>query len=113
EDMPMWSCWRRHFEANAERPLPPIDATGVRASWRGPLARSLAIFQLGEAGEGRVAREIDKARLPGIDADYCASLKLFVREEGRHARILAGMVRALGGDLRRAAWTEHLFVRVR
>lgn len=109
----MWSAWRQHFESNAARPLPPVDGSGIAAAWRGPLARSLAVFQLGESGEGRVAKEIDRATLPGIDADYRASLKLFVREEGRHARILAAMVRALGGSLQRAAWTERLFVRGR
>lgn len=109
----MWSAWRQHFESNVERPLPPVDGSGIAAAWRAPLARSLAVFQLGESGEGRIAHEIGRARLPGIDADYCASLRLFVREEGRHARILAGMVRALGGTLRRAAWSERLFVRAR
>lgn len=109
----MWSAWRQHFEDNAERPLPRIDASGIAAAWREPLARSLAVFQIGEGGEGRVAREIDRTRLSGVDDDYRAALKLFVREEGRHARILAAMVRALGGELRRAAWTERLFVRGR
>lgn len=109
----MWSAWKNYFEANARRPLPAIDGSEVPAAWAGPLARSLAIFQLGEGGEGRVAREIERVSLAGIDDDYRAALKLFVREEGRHAKILAAMVRALGGDLKRAAWTERLFVRGR
>lgn len=109
----MWKPWRQHFEANAGRPLPAVEATGVPAGWREPLARTLAIFQVGEGGEGRVAREIDRAQLSGIDADYRAALKLFVKEEGRHARILAALVRALGGELRRGAWTDRLFVRGR
>lgn len=109
----MWSAWRSYFEANARRELPVIDGRGVPARWAGPLARSLAIFQVGEGGEGRVAREIERVRLAGIDDDYRAALRLFVREEGRHAKILAAMVRALGGQTRRAAWTERLFVRGR
>ncbi len=108
----MWTHWRSHFETNARRPLPgaPADIERIPAAWRGPLCASLARFQLGESGEGRVAREIDRAQLPGIDADYRASLKLFVKEEGRHARILAGMVRALGGSLLHHTWSERLFV---
>ncbi len=109
----MWSSWRTYFEANAHRPLPSIDGSGVAPMWAGPLARSLAIFQVGEGGEGRVAREIERVQLAGIDDDYRASLKLFVREEGRHAKILASMVRALGGETRGAAWSDRVFVRGR
>lgn len=109
----MWTRWRQYFESNARRPLPAIDATGVPAGWRAPLLRSLAIFQVGEGGEGRIAQEIERARLATIDDDYRAALKLFVKEEGRHARILATMVRALGGSLRGSAWTDRLFVRGR
>lgn len=109
----MWKQWRSHFEIQALRPLPaaPQDVMAkIPEAWRGPLCASLARFQLGEGGEGRIAREIERASLAGIDDDYRAALKLFVREEGRHARILAGMVRALDGDLLKASWSERLFV---
>lgn len=106
----MWSSWRRHFESNAARPVPAVDGDGVPDAWVGPLARSLAVFQAGEAGEGRIARQIDRALLPGIDDDYRMALKMFVREEGRHAKILAQAVRALGGELQRTQWSERLFV---
>lgn len=107
-----WSDWRRHFELNRQRPLPEEleRAEEVPEAWRSALAASLATFQLGEAGEGRIAHEIDRAKVPGIDADYRAALKLFVAEEGRHARILGLMVRALGGKLLARNWTERLFV---
>ncbi|MDY7226613.1 hypothetical protein [Hyalangium rubrum] len=107
-----WSDWRGHFEANRRRPLPEGLERGeeIPEAWRPALAASLATFQLGEAGEGRIAHEIDSARLPGIDADYRAALKLFVAEEGRHGRILGFMVRGLGGRLLSRNWTERLFV---
>lgn len=110
-----WSDWRRHFEVNRTRPLPEglSCLNEVPGAWREEVAASLARFQLGEAGEGRIAHEIDGARLPGIDADYRAALKLFVAEEGRHGRILGHAVRALGGRLLAKNWTEHLFVRGR
>jgi hypothetical protein len=107
-----WSDWRRHFELNRQRPLPEglERAEEVPEAWRPALARSLAAFQLGETGEGRIAHEIEHAKVPGIDADYRAALKLFVAEEGRHGRILGFMVRALGGRLAARNWTERLFV---
>lgn len=110
----MWTTWLAHFEKNATRRMPEApDAAEVPDSWRATLATSLARFQLGEAGEGRVAREIDRVTMHAVDDTYRAALKLFVREEGRHARILAGMVRALGGSLLRQSWSERLFVRGR
>jgi hypothetical protein len=110
-----WSVWREHFERHAARPLPPLRpcVDEVPAAWRGALARSLARFQVGEAGEGRIAHEIDGVRLPGVDAHYRAALKRFVAEEGRHARILGGLVQALGGRLLARTWTERLFVQGR
>ncbi|EMS84526.1 hypothetical protein LEP1GSC073_4019 [Leptospira noguchii str. Cascata] len=73
------------------------------------IAYSLAIFQLGESGEGRIAKEIDKTILFGIDDFYREALKLFVKEEGRHARILGECIRALKGELIKSNWTEKLF----
>jgi len=105
-----WTSWRRHFEANAERPMPVIEAPPLDPGVAEALARSLARFQLGESGEGRIAHEIDRVMLPGIDDDYRQALKRFVREEGRHGAILALMVRALGGHLLSRSWTERLFV---
>ena len=76
-----WSGWRAHFERHALRPLPPLrpDVAEVPEAWRAPLARSLARFQVGESGEGRIAHEIDRAHLPGVDADYRASLRARLR----------------------------------
>jgi hypothetical protein len=110
-----WLAWRRHFESNARRALPRTfdPMLGVCAQWRAPLVRSLARFQLGETGEGRIACEIWNARLEGIDDDYRVALGLFVREEGRHARILAELVRAMGGRLLAKSWTERAFRRMR
>jgi hypothetical protein len=101
--------WRRHFEANRSRPLPVIEAPPVSDRQRALLISSLARFQLGETGEGRIAQQIRRVRLPGVDDDYCACIAMFVAEEGRHARILALMVKALGGRLLERSWTHGLF----
>lgn len=108
-----WNAWREHFEQNAQRPVPMVEAPELTEDHRVALATSLSRFQLGESGEGRIAHDIDTARLPGIDADYRAALKRFVAEEGRHARVLGLMVNALGGRLLGRQWSERAFVGVR
>ncbi|TGK35982.1 glycosyl transferase [Leptospira gomenensis] len=106
-----WNSWRLHFRKNENRPLPPITSENLKLNPNEmrSIAYSLAVFQLGESGEGRIAKEIDKAVLFGIDGFYKEALKLFVKEEGRHARILGECVRALKGDLLSSNWTERLF----
>ncbi|HEY4184990.1 MAG TPA: ferritin-like domain-containing protein [Polyangia bacterium] len=109
-----WSLWRAHFERNRERPLPasdgPVALSPVQAQ---ALAWSLARFQIGETGEGRIVGAIARSHMAGIDDDYRRALALFIQEEGRHARILAGLVHALGGTLLTTNWTEWMFVRAR
>jgi hypothetical protein len=102
--------WREYFESHRVRPMPDLQgaARGMPASWPAKLARSLAVFQLGESKGGRLANEIDA--LPGLDADYRAAIKLFIAEEQRHGELLAACVGGLGGELLQATWTESLFL---
>lgn len=105
-----FASWRDHFERNRLRALPDVgDArVGLPHAWAAQLARSLAVFQLGESKGGRLATEIDA--LPDLDADYRAAIKLFIDEEQRHGQLLALCVDALGGQLLSTTWTESLFV---
>ncbi len=94
-----WRPFRCGFQRRQLRPYPPtgpLPAAGIAV---GELCRSLAIFQCGEVGEGRIAREVDLIELPGVDREYSLCVKLFVAEEGRHAAILGRTVQALGGKL--------------
>ncbi|TGK37658.1 sugar transferase [Leptospira andrefontaineae] len=106
-----WGNWAKHFRKNADRPYPIVQeqVIGFIPQKRLPVAKSLAIFQLGEAGEGRIAKDIDHIHIYGVDPNYREALKLFVKEEGRHARILGDCVRALRGELIESNWTEKLF----
>ncbi|TGM15568.1 glycosyl transferase [Leptospira selangorensis] len=106
-----WGNWAKHFRKNADRPYPLVQeqVIGFIPQKRLPVAKSLAIFQLGEAGEGRIAKDIDHIHIYGVDRNYREALKLFVKEEGRHARILGDCVRALRGELIQSNWTEKLF----
>jgi len=106
-----WNDWTAHFERNRTRALPAIERDVTLApELSRALAASLARFQVGEAGEGRIVHQIARTRLAGVDAGYRAALGLFVAEEGRHARILARAVAALGGQLLTSTWSERLFV---
>ena len=106
-----WTHWRRFFAARRYRP-------GVRllvdepqlARMPASLARSLAIFQLGESGGGNVVEQARRSRLPSVDADYAEAVALFVAEEHRHSELLACCVRVLRGRLLDKNWTARLFV---
>jgi hypothetical protein len=108
---PNWNKWLKHFKKNALAPVRESIETISSLSDEKLIAlhRSLAIFQLGEAGEGRIAKQIDSVNIFGVNNTYRECIKLFVKEEGRHGRILALMVRSLGGKIIEHNWTESLF----
>ena len=108
-----WAEWQQFFAARSGRPLPPLQHGGAYAFLPGSLARSLAIFQLGESGGGTIIGEARRSALPGVDAHYADAMALFVAEEHRHANILEMCVRMLGGELVSRNWTATLFVSVR
>lgn len=109
-----WRAWRQKLEQNVHRPIPGTEAPAeLTEPQRALVLRSLREFQLGETGEGRVAHEIDHVTWPGVDADLRALIKLWVREEGRHARILGHMVNAMGGTLLTRHWSTGGFTALR
>ncbi len=100
-------AWRDYFEANESRPARTVHATvdDVPPQLRRLLARSLQIFQAGETGEGRIvaqARRVSGSAASSatqvVDDDFVEALRLYIAEEGRHARELGALVRALGGE---------------
>lgn len=108
-----WQGWRRFFERRSNRPLPRLAVGEEYAGLPPSVARSLAIFQLGESGGGRIVAEARQSDLVTIDRDYAAALALLVEEERRHANLLAMCVRLLRGRLLRRHWTARLFVALR
>lgn len=105
-----WEQWARFFLGRSDRDLPALVQDRDYADLPESLAKSLAIFQLGESGGGTIIRQALHNRLPGIDEYYAAAMALFVEEEHRHANILAMCVRLLGGRLIQTNWTARLFV---
>lgn len=107
--------WLRYFQENRRRPDPgiPERIADVPPAVVGPLVRSLQRFYLGEAGEGRVAREAAASRDPALDDAAREAIALYVREEGRHAREIARLLAALGAGTIRGHVTAALFERTR
>lgn len=108
---PNWNKWLKHFKKNALGPNRESieNISNLSEEKLMALHRSLAIFQLGEAGEGRIAKQIDSVHIFGVNKTYRECIKLFVKEEGKHGRILAVMIRSLGGKILEHNWTESLF----
>lgn len=77
------------------------------------VARSLAVFQLGESGGGSVVGQAQRSAFAKANPGYARAMELFVQEEHRHAQVLAMCVYALGGQLIKSNWTDSLFVVVR
>ncbi|MFE7169377.1 ferritin-like domain-containing protein [Streptomyces sp. NPDC057616] len=103
--------WTRHFEDERERrhadgdPAWEQGATLHPAVWAG-----IQRFQVGEDGDG--ANLVAKADEAG-DPDYGQAVRLFVREEQNHARLLARLLAAGGMPTLNGHWSDAVFVRLR
>jgi len=105
-----WKRWAILFSARRSRPLPISPPDQSHQPWAAALAKSLAIFQLGESGGGTIVQQARRSPLHGINPAYCKSMQWFVEEEHRHARVLASCVNALGGKCIEHNWTARLFI---
>ena len=76
-----WQSWRRFFEKRSGRELPELPTRDACPELPASLARSLAIFQLGESGGGTIIDQARTSTLPGVDEDYAAvSQQMFTCE---------------------------------
>jgi hypothetical protein len=113
EDLPVWL---NHFEHHARHPRSiPTDVPDVLMPHeRRLIARSIAIFQLGEQAEGRTltraAQRFSEARRLSSVARI---VELFIREEQRHAALLREFMEHHGIALKSADWTDAVFRRIR
>lgn len=105
--------WISHFEANTrlnhEMQLPDT-ACALPEPIRTAIARSIAIFQLGESGGGTRLRRYTRsiASLENLQG-YQRAVDLFVAEEQSHAALLARTVTHLRGTLLQKQWTNSIF----
>lgn len=107
-DSAAWLAW---FRANRSRKTPEIPARidDLPAWMRAPLVASLQRFQIGETGEGTVATQLAASSDPAIDETVVECVRLWIREEGRHARELADLLRALDAEPLRRDVSQWLF----
>ena len=108
-----WEKWQQFFASRSERQLPELDTAEDYSELPDSLAKSLAIFQLGESGGGTIIEQARQSAIRDIDCHYANAMHLFVEEEHRHAEILAICIRNLGGNLIKQNWTAKLFVYAR
>jgi 4-hydroxy-3-methylbut-2-enyl diphosphate reductase len=108
--------WVRHFRTSAETPaeIPWDDPRRLSASERAAVLRSIQVFQLGESGGGsRLMRAAERQCRRSADRHYVKALRLFVREEQRHAELLAEFLKREGTSLIERQWTNGIFRRLR
>ena len=104
--------WRRDFELRqgrhgdrraTQRPELPADVEAA-------LRPSLAVFQLGETGEG--THLLAMAAATG-DRDYLEAMRLFVAEEREHADMLASVLHQFEEPLLERHWSDRAFQLIR
>lgn len=109
------TAWLAYFEGNARPDCAPASALNdeVPRELVRLLTASLGRFQLGESAGGRIHHEIVTARDAALDPPLRRAVQLYVEEEWRHARELALLIRALGGELVEAHYTNDAFTACR
>jgi hypothetical protein len=107
--------WLAYFEGNTRSdcaPAPTLERE-VAPTLHAPLAISLGRFQLGESAGGRIHDEIPDHPDRALDDGARRAVQLYIEEEWRHARELALIIGALGGQLQTAHWTNGAFTACR
>ncbi len=109
-----WSSesWCAYFRRNRDD-LPAVPwETVVRltAAERRAVAKSIAVFQLGESGEGRhVLRCAEQHGRERNDPNYLPAMRLFIQEEQRHAALLGRFLDEAGLSRLPREWTDGVF----
>ena len=108
--------WLNYFRRNAESLSPIPWEVGAELSTEGKkaIAKSIQAFQLGESSEGRhLQRSADVWAKQNGDSYYGEAIRMFIKEEQRHAADLGRFMDINGIDPIGKAWTDTLFRCVR
>jgi hypothetical protein len=106
------AAWHAYFAARAQTtyPFPWERGAELTAAEREAIAASVQKFQLGESGQG--SHFLGCAAAYAVrtgDWDYFEALRLFIREEQRHARDLGRFLELAGVPLLCADWSNGWF----
>lgn len=107
--------WVDYFYQNARDPvLPWSDGARLSGAERLTVIASIQQFQLGEdaSGERMLERAKRFSRETG-DLGLIAALRLFLREEQRHSKILARFLQLESAPCLRTHWVHTVFRRIR
>ena len=108
--------WLNHFEYHAEQPrgAPGGAIRDLRPQEHRLIARSVAIFQLGEQSDGAGLLRA-ACRFAAVHGDELLPriTELLIREEQRHARLLREFMEEHGIRAKCRHWSDGIFRRVR
>lgn len=108
--------WREHYEQNALSLLDiPWDAgADLNQAERLAIAASVQGFQAGESSEGRhLYRAAEKYAHESGDDEYLRAIRLFIKEEQRHARDLARFLELNHIPPLKTTFPDRIFRRLR
>jgi hypothetical protein len=109
-----WSTrqWEQYFTRNCQqlRDIPWEGDDAVSGAEREAISKSIAVFQLGESGEGRHFMKTAQV-YAGRSGDhaYIDALKLFIAEENRHAAELGRFMERHDIPLKSRQWSDSIF----
>lgn len=105
--------WINHYEANTrlnDTMKLPHEPCVLPEAIRAPIARSLAVFQLGESGGGTRLKRYAKVIAPLTQfTGYQRAIDLFVAEEQSHAALLGRLIEHLKQPPLQKQWTNSIF----
>ena len=105
--------WIQYYEANTrlnDTMTLPAEPCLLPETVRAPIARSLAVFQLGESGGGTRLKRYAKVIAPLTQfTGYQRAIDLFIAEEQSHAALLGRLIAHLKQPPLQKQWTNSIF----
>jgi hypothetical protein len=99
-----------NWNSGHQNPVPWDSDYAITLEERKSISKSIAIFQLGEAGGGRhFIKQARKQSIRSGDPGYTEAAKLFISEEQRHSRLLSRFMEQQSIPHLRNHWSDGFF----